>query len=41
MNKLFNKMSSTQWFIYLWLVGFLGLALIVGFFKIMLSFAYP
>ena len=41
MNKFFKNMSSTQWFICLWLAGFLGLALIAGFFKIMLSIAYP
>lgn len=30
MPKFFNKMNSTQWFIGLWLIGFLGLAVIAG-----------
>ncbi len=34
------KLSSTQWFILLWLVGFTGLAVIAGLFKILLYFAY-
>lgn len=33
-------LSSMQWFILLWLVGFLGLAIIAGLFKIILYFAY-
>lgn len=40
MKKLNWKLSSIQWFIVLWCVGFLGLAVIAGFFKLMLYFAY-
>ncbi|WP_413772550.1 DUF2474 domain-containing protein [Acinetobacter sp. ANC 4973] len=36
-----SKMNSNQWFIVLWLVGFLGLALIAGLFRVLLYFAYP
>lgn len=41
MNKLMSKMNSNQWFIVLWLVGFLGLACIAGLFRFLLYFAYP
>lgn len=40
MQKLQLKLSSMQWFILLWIVGFLGLAIIAGLFKLMLYFAY-
>jgi hypothetical protein len=41
MPRFFNNMNSTQWFVCLWLAGFLGLALIAGVFKVLLYFAYP
>ncbi|CAM2956493.1 DUF2474 domain-containing protein [Acinetobacter celticus] len=41
MDKIISKMNSTQWFICLWLVGFISLAIIAGLFRFMLYFAYP
>lgn len=41
MKKINLKLNQTQWFITLWLVGFLGLAVIAGLFKVLLYFAYP
>ncbi|EPF74266.1 hypothetical protein F945_01633 [Acinetobacter rudis CIP 110305] len=38
-KRQFN-LSSMQWFVLLWIVGFVGLAIIAGLFKIMLYFAY-
>lgn len=38
--KINMKLSSTQWFILLWLAGFCGLAMIAGIFKVLLHFAY-
>lgn len=38
--NLKRKLSSTQWFILLWLAGFSGLALIAGAFKVLLYLAY-
>ncbi|MEE9901769.1 DUF2474 domain-containing protein [Acinetobacter haemolyticus] len=38
MKKQHTKISSTQWFIILWLGGFLTLLLIAGVFKILLFF---
>lgn len=34
------KFSQTQWFIFLWLAGFLGLALIAGVFRLLIQLAY-
>lgn len=34
------KLSQTQWFIVLWLGGFLSLLMIAGFFKLLLKLAY-
>lgn len=34
------KLNSTQWFILLWLAGFLGLTAIAGIFKVLLYLAY-
>lgn len=34
------KLSSTQWFILLWLTGFVGLGVIAGLFKMMMKLAY-
>lgn len=34
------KLSSTQWFILLWLLGFFGLAAIAGIFRVLLHLAY-
>nr|WP_193925009.1 DUF2474 family protein [Acinetobacter wuhouensis] len=34
------KLSQTQWFIILWLGGFLTLAVIAGFFRMLIQFAY-
>ncbi|WP_099092636.1 DUF2474 domain-containing protein [Acinetobacter larvae] len=41
MAKFNIKLNKTQWFIVLWLAGFLGLALIAGLFKMLLLLAYP
>ncbi|WP_109441937.1 DUF2474 domain-containing protein [Acinetobacter haemolyticus] len=38
MKKQPAKISSTQWFIILWLGGFLTLFLIAGLFKVLLFF---
>ncbi|WP_205680636.1 DUF2474 domain-containing protein [Acinetobacter haemolyticus] len=38
MKKQPVKISSTQWFIILWLGGFLTLLLIAGLFKVLLFF---
>lgn len=40
MKRFTEKLTQTQWFIVLWLVGFLGLAVIAGMFKLLLWFAY-
>ncbi|WP_264754223.1 hypothetical protein [Acinetobacter qingfengensis] len=40
MQKFKLELTSTQWFIVLWLVGFLGLAIIAGLFRLLLLFAY-
>lgn len=34
------KLSQTQWFIVLWLVGFIALALIAGAFRMLVQLAY-
>ncbi|ENW19077.1 hypothetical protein F926_02635 [Acinetobacter haemolyticus NIPH 261] len=34
------KKSQIKWFIGLWLVGFLGLAIIAGLFRALLMLAY-
>lgn len=34
------KLSQTQWFIMLWLAGFIALALIVGAFRMLVQLAY-
>lgn len=34
------KLQSYQWFILLWIAGFMGLAVIAGLFKTLLYFAY-
>ncbi|MDY0842525.1 DUF2474 domain-containing protein [Acinetobacter radioresistens] len=34
------KLSQTQWFIVLWLGGFLSLLIVAGFFKLLLKLAY-
>lgn len=34
------QLSKTQWFIVLWLGGFLALALIAGAFRLMVQMAY-
>ncbi|MCH7335056.1 DUF2474 domain-containing protein [Acinetobacter sp. NIPH 2699] len=34
------KLSQTQWFIVLWLGGFLSLLVVAGFFKLLLKVAY-
>lgn len=34
------KLSQTQWFIVLWLAGFIGLALIAGAFRMLVQLAY-
>nr|WP_213071527.1 MULTISPECIES: DUF2474 family protein [Acinetobacter] len=34
------KLSQTQWFIVLWLGGFLTLAVIAGFFRMLIQLAY-
>ncbi|NEN76536.1 DUF2474 domain-containing protein [Pelistega sp. NLN82] len=35
-----RKLSSIQWFILLWLAGFVGLAVIAGLFRLLLYWAY-
>ncbi|MFW1744283.1 DUF2474 domain-containing protein [Acinetobacter johnsonii] len=40
MKKFVDRLSSRLWFILLWCFGFISLALIAGFFKLLLSFAY-
>ncbi|SNX45510.1 hypothetical protein SAMN05421731_10564 [Acinetobacter puyangensis] len=40
MKKFKLELTSTQWFIMLWFVGFFGLAVIAGLFKLLLLFAY-
>lgn len=34
------KLSQTQWFVVLWLGGFLTLVLIAGFFRMLIQLAY-
>lgn len=34
------KLSQTQWFIVLWLAGFITLALIAGAFRMLVQLAY-
>lgn len=34
------KLSQTQWFIALWLAGFIALALIAGAFRMLVQLAY-
>ena len=34
------KLSQTQWFIMLWLAGFIALALIAGVFRMLVQLAY-
>ena len=34
------KLSQTQWFIMLWLAGFIALALIAGAFRMLVQLAY-
>ncbi|WP_297424939.1 DUF2474 domain-containing protein [uncultured Acinetobacter sp.] len=34
------KLSQTQWFIVLWLAGFIALALIAGAFRMLVQLAY-
>lgn len=41
MKKSSVKLSQTQWFILLWLGGFLALAAIAGLFKVILIYATP
>ncbi|WP_445115642.1 DUF2474 domain-containing protein [Acinetobacter sp. WZC-1] len=38
--KISDKLSKTQWFILLWLAGFLGLAVIAGAFRLLIQLAY-
>jgi hypothetical protein len=38
--KLSQKLSETQWFIVLWLGGFLTLAVIAGLFRMLIQLAY-
>ena len=40
MKKFVDRLSPQLWFILLWCFGFISLALIAGFFKLLLSFAY-
>ncbi len=35
-----QHLTSTQWFIILWLLGFFALAIIAGLFRLLLMFAY-
>ncbi|MBJ9721349.1 DUF2474 domain-containing protein [Acinetobacter calcoaceticus] len=41
MKNLSSKLTQTQWFILLWLAGFLALAVIAGLFKVILIYAAP
>lgn len=41
MKKSSVKLSQTQWFILLWLGGFLALVVIAGLFKVILIYAAP
>ncbi|EOQ64002.1 hypothetical protein F935_01632 [Acinetobacter calcoaceticus ANC 3811] len=41
MKKLSVKLNQTQWFILLWLAGFLALGVIAGLFKVILIYAAP
>ncbi|MEZ6841457.1 DUF2474 domain-containing protein [Acinetobacter baumannii] len=41
MEKSSVKLSQTQWFILLWLGGFLALVVIAGLFKVILIYAAP
>lgn len=41
MKNLSSKLTQTQWFILLWLGGFLALAIIAGLFKVILIYAAP
>ncbi|MFW2076680.1 DUF2474 domain-containing protein [Acinetobacter sp. ULE_I010] len=34
------KLSQNQWFIVLWLGGFITLAIIAGFFRMLIQWAY-
>lgn len=34
------KLSETQWFIVLWLLGFLALGLIAGLFRMLIQLSY-
>ncbi|NHB57465.1 DUF2474 domain-containing protein [Acinetobacter shaoyimingii] len=34
------KLSQAQWFILLWLAGFMALAVIAGFFRWLIQIAY-
>lgn len=34
------KLSQIQWFVVLWLGGFLTLAIIAGFFRMLIQLAY-
>ncbi|OTG80390.1 DUF2474 domain-containing protein [Acinetobacter sp. ANC 4648] len=38
--KIPHKLSETQWFIVLWLCGFLALLLIAGMFRMLIQLAY-
>lgn len=40
LNIMNIRPTPAQWFIVLWLVGFLGLAVISGLFRVLLYFAY-
>ena len=40
MKKFVDRLSPRLWFSLLWCFGFISLALIAGFFKLLLSFAY-
>lgn len=40
MQKIQLKLNALQWFIVLWIVGFLSLLMIAGCFKLILYFAY-
>lgn len=40
MTKMHFELTQTQWFIVLWLGGFLGLAAIASLFRVLLYFAY-
>ncbi len=40
MKKSADRLSPALWFILLWCLGFASLALIAGFFRLMLSFSY-